>query len=691
MIPLDACTSYRVSSMDDNKKESHRPMNQAHQQLKNDDVVITDVRLEQIRIIYAAVPSSLLVIMLNSAILSVVLWNVIDHGVITWWFLATNSLSLVRYYLYQRFGRLNQEKTDTTIWYQLAIVTSAFSGACWGAAGIWLFSDTSIAHQVFLAFVISGMCAGAISTLSSIRKAARSFVILAIFPVTIQFFLMESAIGNGIAFMSLLFIAMLLYSAQRLNRTIIETLSARKDRDLSEKTIRYQALYDDLTDLPNRRHLLDTLRQEMANSERHNRIGAALFIDLDRFKRINDSLGHNVGDELLLQVARRIRTRLRNEDTAARLGGDEFVVLLPEVGPDLTLAGIQATKIANKIRRLFHTPFNIQGHDIHISISIGIALFPLSKVGPEDLIQYADVAMYQAKNEGRDCVRLFSKELQEVVNKRRIIEKGLHHAFENNEFMVFYQAQFNSAHEVRGAEALLRWQDPEKGLVLPSEFIDIAEQTGLIVPIGDWVLRTVCEQIAKLGPDSDLVISVNVSPQQFKSLKFVNKIERILLETGADPKNLKLEITEGMVMSNVEQIIESMDEIKRMGPSFSIDDFGTGYSSLAYLNSLPVEELKIDESFIRDISSTSNNLVIVDTIIFMAENLKLDIVAVGIESIAELNYLKQKKNLNYQGNYLAPPLPYEEFEALVKGLSGEASNETSNEKSIKFRSRTLAS
>ena len=666
-------------------------MNQAHQQLKNDDVVITDVRLEQIRIIYAAVPSSLLVIMLNSAILSIVLWNVIDHGVITWWFLATNSLSLVRYYLYQRFRRLNQEKTDTTVWYQLAIVTSAFSGACWGAAGIWLFSDTSIAHQVFLAFVISGMCAGAISTLSSIRKAARSFVILAIFPVTIQFFLMETANGNGIAFMSLLFIAMLLYSAQRLNRTIIETLSARKDRDLSEKTIRYQALYDDLTDLPNRRHLLDTLRQEMANSERHNRIGAALFIDLDRFKRINDSLGHNVGDELLLQIARRIRTRLRNEDTAARLGGDEFVVLLPEVGPDLSLAGIQATKIANKIRRLFHTPFNIQGHDIHISISIGIALFPLSKVGPEDLIQYADVAMYQAKNEGRDCVRLFSKELQEVVNKRRIIEKGLHHAFENNEFMVFYQAQFNSAHEVTGAEALLRWQDPEKGLVLPSEFIDIAEQTGLIVPIGDWVLRTVCEQIAKLGPDSDLVISVNVSPQQFKSLKFVNKIERILLETGADPKNLKLEITEGMVMSNVEQIIESMDEIKRMGPSFSIDDFGTGYSSLAYLNSLPVEELKIDQSFIRDISSTSNNLVIVDTIIFMAENLKLDIVAVGIESIAELNYLKQKKNLNYQGNYLAPPLPYEEFEALVKGLSGEARNEINTEKSIKFQSRTLAS
>jgi diguanylate cyclase (GGDEF)-like protein len=560
------------------------------------DARLTDVRLEQVRIIYSAIPSSLLVILINSAILSVVQWGVIDHRVIILWFVTTNSLSLFRGYLHQEFGKLPNSQHTPNIWYQLAVITSALSGACWGAAGIWLFPESSIAHQVFLAFVIAGMCAGGITTLSSIRRAAWAFVLLAITPLIIQFLLVDTQISIGMAIMSMLFVVMLLYSAQRLNGTIVETFTARRERELSEQTIRYQALYDDLTDLPNRRHLLDKLKNEIANAERHNRIGAALFIDLDRFKRINDSLGHNIGDELLLQIAKRIRSRLRNQDTAARLGGDEFVVLLPEVGPDPELAGAQATKIANKIRRLFYSPFVIQGHDIHLTISVGIALFPHNQVNAEDLIQFADVAMYQAKNEGRDCVRLFSKELQDAVNNRAIIEKGLHHALENNQFELHFQAQFNNSLQIIGAEALLRWNDPEKGLVKPTEFIEIAEQTGLIVPIGDWVLRKACEYIAQLDPDSHLVISVNVCPQQFKSLKFCNKIERILLESGADPKKLKLEITEGMVINNVEQIIETMNQIRQLGLRFSVDDFGTGYSSLAYLNSLPVDELKIDES-----------------------------------------------------------------------------------------------
>jgi diguanylate cyclase (GGDEF)-like protein len=630
------------------------------------DARLTDVRLEQVRIIYSAIPSSLLVILVNSAILSVVQWGVIDHRVIILWFLTTNALSLFRGYLHQEFRKLDHRQHTPNIWYQLAVITSALSGACWGAAGVWLFPESSIAHQVFLAFVIAGMCAGGITTLSSIRRAAWAFVLLAITPLVIQFLLVDTQISIGMAIMSMLFVVMLLYSAQRLNGTIVETFTARRERELSEQTIRYQALYDDLTDLPNRRHLLDKLKNEISNAERHNRIGAALFIDLDRFKRINDSLGHNIGDELLLQIAKRIRSRLRNQDTAARLGGDEFVVLLPEVGPNPELAGAQATKIANKIRRLFYSPFVIQGHDIHLTISVGIALFPHSQVSAEDLIQFADVAMYQAKNEGRDCVRLFSKELQDAVNNRAIIEKGLHHALENNQFELHFQAQFDNSLQIIGAEALLRWNDPEKGLVKPIEFIEIAEQTGLIVPIGDWVLRNACEHIAQLDPESDLVISVNVCPQQFKSLKFCNKIERILLETGADPKKLKLEITEGMVVNNIEQIVDSMNQIRQLGLSFSVDDFGTGYSSLAYLHSLPVDELKIDESFVRGISRSADNVVIVDTIVFMAQHLKLDLIAVGVETIAELNYLKQKKGLSFQGNYFASPEPFEQFLARIQ-------------------------
>lgn len=645
------------------------------------DARLTDVRLEQVRIIYSAIPSSLLVILVNSAILSVVQWGVIDHRIIILWFVTTNSLSLFRGYLHQEFGKLPNNQHTPNIWYQLAVITSALSGACWGAAGIWLFPESSIAHQVFLAFVIAGMCAGGITTLSSIRRAAWAFVLLAITPLIIQFLLVDTQISIGMAIMSMLFVVMLLYSAQRLNGTIVETFTARRERELSEQTIRYQALYDDLTDLPNRRHLLDKLKNEIANAERHNRIGAALFIDLDRFKRINDSLGHNIGDELLLQIAKRIRSRLRNQDTAARLGGDEFVVLLPEVGPDPELAGAQATKIANKIRRLFYSPFVIQGHDIHLTISVGIALFPHNQVNAEDLIQFADVAMYQAKNEGRDCVRLFSKELQDAVNNRAIIEKGLHHALENNQFELHFQAQFNNSLQIIGAEALLRWNDPEKGLVKPTEFIEIAEQTGLIVPIGDWVLRKACEYIAQLEPDSHLVISVNVCPQQFKSLKFCNKIERILLESGADPKKLKLEITEGMVINNVEQIIETMNQIRQLGLRFSVDDFGTGYSSLAYLNSLPVDELKIDESFVRGISRSADNVVIVDTIVFMAHHLKLDLIAVGVETISELNYLKQKKGLSFQGNYFASPEPFEQFLARIE----------KNDKSVNLHRGSLAS
>jgi diguanylate cyclase (GGDEF)-like protein len=488
--------------------------------------------------------------------------------------------------------------------------------------------------------------------------AARGFVLLASLPIVVKFYLSDTEFSIAMTLMSLLFVVMILISAQRLNQTICESLNFRYQRELAEQTIRYQAQYDDLTNLPNRRLFLTTLRQEMAKADRHHRHGAVFFIDLDRFKSVNDSLGHSVGDELLIEAAHKIALRLREEDTVARLGGDEFVVLLPEVGIDLESAGSHASAIADAMRQLFASPFTIQGHEIHLTISIGIALFP-GRYSAEDLLKFADVAMYRAKSEGRDGVRLFSEEMQEAVNQQRHIEKGLRQALTNDQFELYFQGQYDANDQLVGAETLLRWNHPEQGIIAPGQFIDIAEQTGLIVAIGEWVLRSACETLAVL--ESGMKLAVNVSPRQFGDPDFVDNLQQVLRETGANPHNLTLEITEGLAMKNIQHSIDSMNILKRIGITFSMDDFGTGHSSLSYLHKLPIDELKIDQSFVRNISNSPENETIVDTIIAMAQQLELKVVAEGIESPDELHYLKTRQCDYFQGYHFAEPMPFADF------------------------------
>jgi len=361
---------------------------------------------------------------------------------------------------------------------------------------------------------------------------------------------------------------------------------------------------------------------------------------------------------LLIEAAQKISQRLRKEDTVARLGGDEFVVLLPEVGTDPDTAGSQASVIAEEMRSLFTTPFMIHGHEIHLSISVGIALFP-GNVSAEDLLKFADVAMYRAKSEGRDGVRLFSNEMQEAVNQKRIIEKGLRQALAEDEFELYFQGQYDADRRLVGAETLLRWNHPEHGVVTPAHFIDVAEQTGLIVPIGDWVLRSACKQLASL--ELGLKLAVNVSPRQFGDTAFIDKLKQVLQETGADPRRLTLEITEGLAMADIRHSIDTMNKLKALGIRFSVDDFGTGYSSLSYLRQLPIDELKIDQSFVRNLSTSPDNGVIVDTIIVMAQQLNLKIVAEGIEAMAELDYLLSRQCDYFQGYHFTRPLPFSEF------------------------------
>ncbi len=452
---------------------------------------------------------------------------------------------------------------------------------------------------------------------------------------------------------------------------ICVTLRNITERKQAEAKIEHLAFYDALTELPNRRLLLDRLEQSISRGRRYGHFGAMLFLDLDRFKNINDSLGHPTGDALLQAVAKRLRQDLRSDDTVSRLGGDEFVVLLSDLGSDPKNAAAIAQQKAESIKVRLAEKNIIDGHELHVTPSIGVAMFPSEENRREtgtDILRHADTAMYRAKDDGRDTIRFFLPSMQAAADTRLAIEKELRHALERNELTLFFQPQVNAEGEIFGAETLARWQHPEKGFISPATFIPIAEATGLILPIGEWVLRTACEHL-KSWSDSGFKVNhlaVNVSPRQFRQPNFISQVEAILEQTGADPTTLGLELTEGMVIDNILDTIEKMEALKKLGIELSIDDFGTGYSSLTYLKKMPLDILKIDQSFVRDIETDVNDAAIVDTIISMATHLDLKVIAEGVETRFELEFLKEKGCPLYQGYYFSKPVPNEQFVKLLK-------------------------
>ncbi len=641
-----------------------------------------DISSGLIRIIYASVPLTLFAVLANSVVLSIVQWSVIAHSTILAWFGITNGLSLIRLGLYLKFRKLGAKEEIPVYWSRLVLLVSAASGLTWGAVAIWLFPENDFVHQVFTAFVIAGMCAGAVTTLSPMLSSAYAFILFAMLPVIFRFFQTGTEINYAMAVMAFLFAIMVLSISRKLNHTIRESLLLRHERILAEERIQYQAHYDSLTRLPNRRLLMGRLKQEIARSVRHKHIGAVCFLDLDHFKTINDSLGHTVGDELLKQVALRINERIRDEDTAARLGGDEFIILLSEVGDGPDEAMDNVMNLAEKILHLFDTPFYIHGHELRVTVSIGIALYPLIESSTEQLLQKSDVAMYEAKKAGRNTIRIFLPEMQRTVDSRRLTEKGLHRALSEGELELYYQPQADAENNIIGLEALLRWNHPVKGVIAPEEFIDIAEKTGLIIQIGDWVLKTACDHLSQISANSDLMMCINVSPRQFGESLFVDKLKNVICESGVNPENIQLEITEGMVLRDIENAIDKMQKLKSTGVSFAIDDFGTGYSSLAYLKRLPVDILKIDKSFIRDIERDENDAVIVDAIIAMARHMRIDIVAEGVETEKALEFLKSRGCRKFQGYIIERPVPFNQ----LLGRYSEITTSNQRTNVINFRS-----
>ncbi|MGQ0727676.1 bifunctional diguanylate cyclase/phosphodiesterase [Acidovorax sp.] len=432
------------------------------------------------------------------------------------------------------------------------------------------------------------------------------------------------------------------------------------------------AFYDPLTNLPNRRLLMDRMQQAIAASVRSGQYGALLFLDLDHFKTLNDTRGHEVGDMLLRQVAQRLKTCVRREDTVARLGGDEFVVMLSDLSVHRDEAAAQARRVGEKILRKLNVPYTLGGNAHHSTPSIGATLMGGSLQSSVDLLKEADIAMYQVKSQGRNALCFFDPQMQIVISMRAQLETDLQMALTARQFVLHYQPQFHLDGRMVGAEALIRWQHPERGLVAPGEFIGVAEESELIVPMGHWVLRTACEQLAAWQGDEryrHLQVSVNVSARQFRQRDFVARVVEVLRETGAKPHLLKLELTESLVLDNVDDTIAKIGMLKTKGVRFSVDDFGTGYSSLAYLTRLPLDQLKIDQSFVRNLGVRHTDDVIVQTILGMARNLELDVIAEGVETEAQKDFLARHGCVYFQGYLLGRPTPVMDLEALMESAT----------------------
>ncbi len=442
------------------------------------------------------------------------------------------------------------------------------------------------------------------------------------------------------------------------------------ERKRTEKTINNLAFYDPLTNLPNRRLLLNRVAQVLTSGSRHQQKSGLLFVDLDNFKTLNDTLGHVQGDALLAQVGLRLQSCVREGDTVSRLGSDEFVVILEDLSKNELEAATQSKTVAEKMLLVLGQDYQLDHGAHHSSASIGITLFGGGQQeSSEEPLKRAELAMYQAKAAGRNGIRFFDPQMQVEVTGRALLEAALREALLASQFVLFYQSQIMSDGHMTGVEVLVRWQHPRRGLVSPGEFIPLAEETGLILPLGQWILEAACEQLARWSTQAGMMhlsIAVNVSARQFHQHDFVDQVLATLARTGANPNRLKLELTESMLLGDVEAVIAKMDAIKGHGVGFSLDDFGTGYSSLSYLKRLPLDQLKIDQGFVRDILINPDDAAICQMIIALADSLGLAVIAEGVETAAQRDFLAALGCHTYQGYLFGHPLPLAQFEALVQ-------------------------
>lgn len=441
------------------------------------------------------------------------------------------------------------------------------------------------------------------------------------------------------------------------------------ERKSAEDEIARLSFFDTLTQLPNRILLIDRLNQARVLSGRNGQFGSLLLIDLDNFKILNDTFGHVTGDILLQKTAQRLIASVREGDTIARWGGDEFVVLLNALGDDEKKAALATETIGKKILTLLNEAYDLDGISYKSTASMGITLFRGDEISSDELMKQADLAMYKSKNVGRNGFSFFDPEMETALKARAALEDDIRRGIEHEQFCLYFQPQISDGFTIMGAEVLVRWNHPQRGVVSPAEFIPVAEETGLIIPLGRWILQKGCEQIARWDSQDGFEtfsVSINVSVKQFNQSNFVDEVTHILNESGADPKRLKLELTESLLVENIEEVVVKMDALRRLGLRFSLDDFGTGYSSLSYLKRLPLDQLKIDQGFVRDILSDPNDAIICKSTIALSQSMGLSVIAEGVETKEQLQMLRSFGCADYQGYYFSAPLPLVAFEVFQR-------------------------
>ena len=543
---------------------------------------------------------------------------------------------------------------------------------------LFIGPDAVSSKRYFVRVGIRSLVASVAYLISSIAfwqvRRRRSGVGFTMFSASLLFYAVQQAYQVGVSFgwsffsqatasIYLGYIGFLLQAITGMSMIACLLEDEREASELATVEMEHLAYHDALTGLPNRPLFIDRLIMAVAQAGRSNQKLAVFFLDLDRFKDINDSLGHSVGDALLKSVAERIRNCVREGDTVSRFGGDEFTLMIPKVDQVE-----DAAKIAQKILETLKIPFSLPDHELFVTTSIGISIYPDDGSDPETLVRNADTAMYRAKDQGRDNYQLYAPAMNARALERLALENMLRKALSHRELVLFYQPVVDiQSRQVVGVEALIRWKHPEMGLLSPGHFISVAESSGLIIPIGDWVLRTACKQVKMWQKKIDpaLTVAVNLSARQFQQPNLPEEIAEVLEETGLEAKYLELEITESNAMQNAENTIYTLRELKALGVHIAMDDFGTGYSSLNYLKRFPIDILKLDQSFVRDITSDPSDAAIATAVIAMAHSLSLEVIAEGVEKEDQFEWLQKEKCDYIQGYFFSKPIPVEELEAYL--------------------------